>query len=121
MMPHVHALFIVLTLYAFFEFSVQEAEGSRGNVCFGELGTVGLEDVLDVEGVDERLFGEHFHEFVEAVAFSLSDFRGIDEEVFDVRSEVAQRWGRVAGFPRCLFLNGFGSLDPFRGFFDGVE
>jgi hypothetical protein len=38
-----------------------------------------------------------------------------------VRAEVAQRWGRVAGFPRCLFLNGFGSVDPFRGFFDGVE
>jgi hypothetical protein len=82
------------------------------------LGTVGLEDVLDVEGVDERLSGEDFHGFVEAVVFSL---RAIDEEVFDLRAEVAQRWGRVAGFPRCLFLARFGSVNPVCGFFDGVE
>jgi hypothetical protein len=72
----------IVIIYAFFEFLVQVAEGSRGNVCIGELGTVGLEDVLDVEGVDERLFGDDFHGFVEAVAFSLVTVSksGTDEE-----------------------------------------
>jgi hypothetical protein len=102
---------------------VQVAKGSRGNVCFDELGTEGLEDVLDVKGVDERLFGDYFHGFVEAAAFSLSTIfkGGVDEEVFDLRAEVAQRWGRVAGFPWGLFLDVFGSVDPVCGFFDGVE
>jgi hypothetical protein len=46
------------------------------------LGTVRLEDVLDVEGVHERLFGEDFHGVVDAVASSLSvKFSGIDEEL----------------------------------------
>jgi hypothetical protein len=45
----------------------------------------------------------------------------MDEEVIYVRAEVAQRWGRVAGFPRCLFLNGFGSVDPVCGFLDRRE
>jgi hypothetical protein len=103
------------------EFLVQVAEEGR-RVCFGELGTVWLEDVLDVEGVQERLFGEDFHDFVDAVTCSLFvKCSVIDEKVFDLRAEIAQGWGHVTGFPRCLFLDGFGSVDPICGFFDGGE
>jgi hypothetical protein len=65
----------------------------------------------------------HFQRLLDAGKFFLSEkFSGMDEEeVFDVRAEVAQRWGRVAGFPRCIFLNGLVSVDPVCGFFDGVE
>jgi hypothetical protein len=92
--------YTILWIYAFFDLLVQVSEGSRGNLCFGELGTIGLEGGLDV-GVDEKLVGDHFHGLLDAVEFLLSEsFIGMDEEVFDVRAEVA-RWLAVSGSSGC--------------------
>jgi hypothetical protein len=64
-----------------------------------------LEDVLHVEGVGERLGGQKF--------------RAELRELFELRAEVGEVRGRVAGIPFLLFLPRFGGVHPASGFFFG--
>jgi hypothetical protein len=95
----------VLPRPGFSEGFVEVAEGGGGRRRFGETGTVRLEDFIDVEGVVKRLAAQ-------VVLSCLVD----DVEL---RAEVAQPWGNVAGFELLPLFSGLGRIHPFPGFFDG--